>query len=487
MQLETNATNIDDPVKVIRRTNSALILVLVALLTAALLQTDNKLDKALKDLNLIQTKLETLDKNWLYNYASKNAEQVISKSKEILPENIFLLLPLQRRKVAANVNLPRKKWVVGINNKLLSYSNGTASPLDVSLDLYFEQSTSNMRDVYRRGNSIVSGQTGKVSAFRTIWDFLGSPHYVYIPTSLDDKAYFKTSGTTPEDRIYTKCQIFLRKPKAKTIVKNEFNTEFIYRTDDLPEQFQGPRNQESHGGQLFAFSKFSLWEQTNNPVDNLKALLSASNEYSEIYVPVHSIQESLFPLREFIKVTGISKIEAPFSSQFPELNAYIDKYPDLLFSSLALVLQDLKASGQDYFQMFGLRIPSIYLTYFGFGAIMVLSLELLLHLGDIRHVISCGRWTCDIGWVGIYRGFMSKVTTIASVVVLPWAMCIYLLLISITESTWKISNSVLAVLLVVQSVMAIYLLVQIIKIWKTLNYRYVLNRNKDLIKPEKKQ
>lgn len=118
---------------------------------------------------------------------------------------------------------------------------------------------------------------------------------------------------------------------------------------------------------------------------------------------------------------------------------------------------------------------------------MVLSLELLLHLGDIRHVISCGRWTCDIGWVGIYRGFMSKVTTIASVVVLPWAMCIYLLLISITESTWKISNSVLAVLLVVQSVMAIYLLVQIIKIWKTLNYRYVLNRNKDLIKPEKKQ
>jgi hypothetical protein len=300
-----------------------------------------------------------------------------------------------------------------------------------------------------------------VSDFKNLWDFLNSPHYIYYAEKIGDTATLHIKHDNSDFKETRECEIQLNKPK-----KQDFHGwKLLCQLEAFRIERESPDQSaiinEVEYTYKFVVDEFST-QNTRQGFLGIGKEITVSDENYRIEIPTSYTRRQIFPIREMISITGINKPEVSFELAFPELNEFVEKYPKLSLTSLESVLKELIDSGHEYIEILGIKVPSIYLTYFGLGLIIVISSYYLIHFNQLAFLLTKCECECSIAWIGIYHGISAKILMLLSSIVIPIFVVIYLAYLEINAGRM---NIVITLCVATQALISIIALQKLIRLW----------------------
>lgn len=459
--------NIDDYARHLRAVNLTIVLLSVGLVIGRTLSRNTELVKAHSDLQIISNVIDKVDENWLYDYTKRIVDDDLNRNGKELPARIFVNLPLKGETVLAEIDLPIDKWTVNCSRDctLFDYSNPnelatTRMTLYMVTHHIYDHTDSRLENIRTRLKMQML-RPRSVMAFKNLWDFLGCPHYVYYAQKLDESAVLHIVGDNSSTEETSGCEIQLENSKKRDvkgwILRSQLKK---FHEQQEPFELEMGINQDNYICK-FVVDEFTTHSEQQGLFWGKKEIKYSEEKY-RIEIGTESTRRQIYPLKEFIFINGINRPEASFEVAFPELNDYVEKYPTLSVPSLISVLQELIESGQEYFEIIGLKVPSIYLTYFGLGLIIVISFYYTIHLGQLVFLLKNGKWKCSIAWVGIYHGVIPKLAMLICSIIIPISIVVYL---SYCEMNVGKMNKIIIACVSTQALISIIALQKIIQLW----------------------
>jgi hypothetical protein len=118
--------------------------------------------------------------------------------------------------------------------------------------------------------------------------------------------------------------------------------------------------------------------------------------------------------------------DEPYNQAFPELTLYLGGLEHNPWNGLETSLKAEKRKSEQQVQLFGASIPARDLQWWGGLIIFCVQLYFYLHLRVLRSRIQRDDLAWEVAWIGVYRDRPSKLITVASGLLLPLTVTLYL-------------------------------------------------------------
>jgi len=125
-------------------------------------------------------------------------------------------------------------------------------------------------------------------------------------------------------------------------------------------------------------------------------------------------------------IDGAAKFKwrhAPFSQAFYELDQSTAGFQHLKFEDLTKILKTQQETSRESFEAFGVKFPKETTTRWGVLVILGLQFYLWLHMAEYR---KRPYQESDVAWVGVYEGFIARLTFGLTALLLPVAVIVFM-------------------------------------------------------------
>jgi hypothetical protein len=116
----------------------------------------------------------------------------------------------------------------------------------------------------------------------------------------------------------------------------------------------------------------------------------------------------------------------PYEQVFPELASYLGGLELLPWNGLETFLKAEKRKSEQQVQLFGASIPTRALQFWGGLIILCVQLYFYLHLCVLRSRMRRDDRAWEVPWIGVYLDWPSRVITVASGILLPTGVTLFL-------------------------------------------------------------
>jgi hypothetical protein len=471
MKSQNSRITLDDYARHLRRVTLTTLLICAGLVIGSILSVSSSLRSGYSDLEIISESIEKLDENWLYDYAIEIVEGRFGRLGADLPRSIFVNLPLKEGPVLVEIQLPKDKWMVAATEECGFFGYSSRNTLTHKIAVYITHKLKSDKDsrleAVKTKLKMQMVKPATVSGFKKLWDFLSGPHHTYCASGFGESAILRISHPETEGDETHECRIILEKPEGHYAGEWKFTAELegVQEEADLPKD--GFQMDDTRFIRMCAVNEFYIWVEEQRFFWEKKRVKAGEEKY-RLEVPISCVRQQVLPLRELMRITGMKRAEVSFELAFPELNEYIERYPNMSYASLRTLLQELIHSGREYFEVFGITVPSIYLTYCGLAVIICMSSYLVLHLNELVLLGSTKTWECSTAWIATYHSVWAKLTTIISIIIVPLCVVMYLSSMAYSGMGLGIAKAIILLSVAVQGFLSIVTLRGLVRLWRVI-------------------
>jgi hypothetical protein len=111
--------------------------------------------------------------------------------------------------------------------------------------------------------------------------------------------------------------------------------------------------------------------------------------------------------------------EGVFEESFESLSELTRGYRNKELTALQPIIQSETSSSEGNIQLFGVSLPSYGIVKLGALVILAIHLYLVIHLWELARFPGDISRPSEIGWIGLYRGWLARSVTIVSSSALP--------------------------------------------------------------------
>ena len=372
-----------DHIEHIRTVHFTLVVVSFALLVGSSLRRAPTTQRALAQLESIDTVVAKWDDNWL----NKRLEEW---SAVMVPDSIlFVHKSAQRQGVLIRVG---HAW----------------SPADTSDYAKFEGPGDAHVFDFERPSRLIE--------FKRLWNRLDSLRIVHLTESPRQAVLLYNSEKEPDsegvfsDR-YEKFEVV---PLVDDTASGDLGTNPL---EVFAEMVEGDYREwivEMSHGKIKPEAGRMLPDRTSSWV------LRSGHDVLLILAPVPIVEPGTYSMqREFADSFRLDWLPGSFSRTFPELASVSANLTGLTLGMIDTILRGELERSDESVEVFGARIPAEGLAHWGGPVLFVIQLYLFLHLGALAGRIGPADPAWQTPWIGLYKGWLAESLTVLSCVVVP--------------------------------------------------------------------
>jgi hypothetical protein len=361
-----------------RMVHFSLVIVSAGLIIVASTTTDTQAQRALAQLEAMAMLVSNMGPNWLSQRCESVRAALSAAHAGKTSDNKLPSVSYVHSASGEDFQIVNLCWIVEteLTQTGLRLQVMPISPLQARLFAFTK--------IVRNADSL--GQLPTVADFRQFWDMINTAPQVVLPLDIDSNEYSRDPRISPRPLTPVPQPASYYQPTfdLATSADAETPVPFVFR--------------DIRDGSYIPVTKSDFL-----PLDGFETLKNLIPE----------------PARSLLR-------PGSFASSFPDLEEVtrgLDSAPYSVWKSA--LTREVKRVGSS-FEAFGLQLPAQAIALW--GGILVISIQtyLLTHLLEFKRRVRTDDEECDVAWVGLYAGMLSRLLVVLSVVVLP-AACVSVL------------------------------------------------------------